>query len=420
MVTPMQPDVVVVGGGVIGLSIAWEAAAAGMSVTLADPRPGRGAGWAAAGMLAPAGEAHFGEDALTMLNVAAARAWPSFAHTLQESSGRSVHYVDDGTLLIAVDASDRAASDDLLAHQLALGLDARRLSAAECRTAEPLLAPGIRGGADLSEDHQVDNRSVLEALVAACAAEGVTVVEEEVSKVEVGDGCVTGVVLAGGHRCHAGAVVVAAGCHSGQLPGIPNPFLPPVRPVKGLTLRLRAGAGVPTLARTVRGLVHGRSCYLVPRKDGSLVVGATVEEKGFDLSVQAGSVGDLLNDARMLIPTLAEYELFDTTTGLRPGSPDNAPIVGVTGLGGLLMATGHYRNGFLLAPLTADEVVRLLGEMLGGRSLEGRESAPSSWPGSFSPFTPARFMPAVGAEAGGGWQPRTPLLQVPDASTVSQ
>jgi glycine/D-amino acid oxidase-like deaminating enzyme len=373
VVTPMQPDVVVVGGGVIGLSIAWEAAAAGMSVTLADPQPGRGAGWAAAGMLAPAGEAHFGEDALTMLNVVAARAWPSFAHTLQESSGRSVHYVDDGTLLIAVDASDRAASDDLLAHQLALGLEARRLSAAECRTAEPLLAPGIRGGADLSEDHQVDNRSVLEALVVACAVEGVTVVEEEVSRVEVQDGCVTGVVLADGRRCQAGAVVVAAGSHSGQLPGIPDPFLPPVRPVKGLTLRLRAGAGVPTLART--------------------------------------------------------------TTGLRPGSPDNAPIVGVAGLGGLLMATGHYRNGFLLAPLTADEVVRLLGETLNGRELNGRElngreldgrelngreSADTGWPGRFSPFTPSRFVPAAQTSATGSSKVRTPPLHAPDVSGVSR
>jgi glycine oxidase len=418
----MQSDVVVVGGGVIGLSIAWEAAVAGMSVTVADPRPGRGAGWAAAGMLAPTGEAHFGEDALTMLNVVAARAWPSFAHTLQESSGRSVQYVDDGTLLIAVDASDRAASDDLLAHQLALGLEAHRLSAAECRTAEPLLAPGIRGGADLSEDHQVDNRSVLEALVAACGMEGVTVVAEQVSRVEVQDGCATGVVLADGRRCQAGAVVVAAGSHSGQLPGIPDSFLPPVRPVKGLTLRLRASAGVPTLARTVRGLVHGRSCYLVPRKDGSLVVGATVEEKGFDLSVQAGSVGDLLNDARMLVPTLAEYELFDTTTGLRPGSPDNAPIVGVTGLGGLLMATGHYRNGFLLAPLTADEVVRLLGEMLDGGGSTGGEGTDTGWPGRFSPFTPGRFTPAPPnrAAATGGSDLRTPPLQAPDVSRVSR
>jgi glycine oxidase len=427
-----QPDVVVVGGGVIGLSIAWEAAAAGMAVGLADPLPGRGAGWAAAGMLAPAGEAHFGEDALTMLNVAAARAWPSFARALEEASGRSVGYIDDGTLLIAVDASDRAASDDLLGHQLALGLDARRLSAAECRASEPLLAPGIRGGADLSEDHQVDNRRVLGALQAACTAGGVTVVEEGVAAVEVRHGRVAGVTLSGGGRWAAGAVVVAAGCHSGQLQGVPGVFLPPVRPVKGLTLRLRATEGVPRLARTVRGLVHGRNCYLVPRRDGSVVVGATVEEKGFDLSVQAGAVGDLLNDARRLVPCLEEYELFDSTTGLRPGSPDNAPIVGPTGLGGLIMATGHYRNGFLLAPLTATEVVRLLTgpaaggahghEGLGGGAGAPRPAGDGAGPsGGFTPFGPGRFAPPRPPSEGAGdpgW--RAAALDAPGRSRVSR
>ena len=155
-------------------------------------------------------------------------------------------------------------------------------------------------------------------------------------------------------------MVVAAGCRSGQLGGVPDRVLPPVRPVKGLTLRLRAPDHLPALRRTVRGLVHGRSCYLVPRENRTVVIGATVEEKGFDLSVSAGAVGDLLDDARRLVPSLEEYELVDTTTGLRPGSPDNAPIVGSTDIPGLVIATGHYRNGFLLAPATAHEVVGLL------------------------------------------------------------
>ena len=155
-------------------------------------------------------------------------------------------------------------------------------------------------------------------------------------------------------------VVVAAGCRSGQLHGVPDRVLPPVRPVKGLTLRLRVPEDFPALRRTVRGLVHGRSCYLVPRENRTVVVGATVEEKGFDLTVSAGAVGDLLDDARRLVPSLEEYELVDTTTGLRPGSPDNAPIVGATDIPGLVVATGHYRNGFLLAPATAHEVVGLL------------------------------------------------------------
>ena len=258
------------------------------------------------------------------------------------------------------------------------------------------MAPGIRGGADLAEDHQVDNRRVLDALVGACRAGGVTVIEEEVEAVEIAGGgvagAVTGVVVRNVGFRAAGTVVLAAGCRSGLLGGIPDRLLPPVRPVKGLTLRLQAPNGVPGLARTVRGLIHGRNCYLVPRVDGSVVVGATVEEKGFDLAVQAGAVGDLLDDARRLVPVLEEYELVDTTTGLRPGSPDNAPMVGATEVRGLVVATGHYRNGFLLAPLTAGEVVGVIA---------GRTSAPCGATGPFAPFGPDRFAPGARPTGGG-------------------
>jgi glycine oxidase len=188
----------------------------------------------------------------------------------------------------------------------------------------------------------------------------VSFVDDEVAEVTTDAGGVSGVVLRRGGRLGSSIVVLAAGCRSGQVGGVPDALRPPVRPVKGLTLRLAAPEGAPRLARSVRGLVHGRNCYLVPRPDGTVVVGATVEEKGFDLSVQVGPVVDLLDDARRLVPALDEYGLRETTTGLRPGSPDNAPIVGWTGLDGLLVATGHYRNGILLAPITADEVVRLL------------------------------------------------------------
>jgi glycine oxidase len=384
MTTLAPHDVVVVGGGVIGLAVAWEAARAGMAVTVADPLPGRGATWAAAGMLAPVGEANFGEDRLAALNLAAVRVWPAFARSLEEASGRSIHFVDDGTLLVAVDPSDRAATDDVLAYRATLGFSPRRLTAAQCRASEPLLSPGIRGGADLAEDHQVDNRRLVDALVGACRAQGVAFVGEEVTEVEIRAGRVTAVVLADHGRRAAGAVVVAAGCRSGRLGGVPDGALPPVRPVKGLTLRLRVPDGVPTLRRTVRGLVHGRNCYLVPRPDRAVVVGASVEEKGFDLSVQAGVVGDLLDDARRLVPSLEEYELVETTTGLRPGSPDNGPIVGTTGIPGLVMATGHYRNGILLAPLTATEVTRVLN---GGRALGGAADQRRV----FAPFGPDRF-----------------------------
>jgi len=388
-------DAVVVGGGVIGLSIAWRAAAGGMAVTVVDPDPGRGASWAAAGMLAPVGEAHFGEEALTALNVEAAQAWPGFARALEAASGQEVGYQATGTLLVALDPSDLASTDDVLRFHLEHGRSARRLSTRECRAQEPLLAPGVRGGAELAGDHQVDNRLVVEALIAACRASRVSFVEDEVAAVDITGGRLAGVLLRGGGACATGTVVVAAGCRSGQLDGLTQSTRPPVRPVKGLTLRLRGGPDRPSLRRTVRGLVHGRSCYLVPRRNGTVVVGATVEEKGFDLTVQVGAVGDLLDDARRLVPALDEYELFDTTAGLRPGSPDNAPIVGTTDLPGLIVATGHYRNGILLAPVTADEVAGILlgGTATGaGRPADTDASGPT---GAFAPFRPDRFAPAV-------------------------
>ncbi len=378
-------DAVVVGGGIIGLAVAWAAAGAGLDVTVVDPAPARGATWAAAGMLAPVAEAHFGEEALSALNLAAVQAWPGFAARLEAASGQLVHFRADGTLLVAGDPSDRAATDRVLAFHRAVGLAAERLGARACREAEPLLAPGISGGADLPDDHQVDNRATATALLAACRAGGVTFVADEVEHVDVADGRARGVVLAGGGRLGARAVVVAAGSRSGDLGGLPDDSRPPVRPVRGVTVRLRAPAGVLRLRRTVRALVHGRSCYLVPRDDGGLVVGATMEERGTDGSVPLGGLIDLLDDARRVVPALDEYTVVETTSGLRPGSPDNGPVVGATATAGLVVATGHFRNGILLAPLTADEVVR---------TLVGRGAHDE---GPFAAFRPDRFEVAPAA-----------------------
>jgi glycine oxidase len=379
-------DVVVVGGGVIGLSIAWRAAGAGLAVAVVDPRPGHGATWAAAGMLGPVGEAHFGEDALARANMAAARRWPDFARDLETFSDRTVGYRRSGTVLAAMDPSDRGVVDDVLGYQLSLGLSPRRLSSRECRELEPLLAPGIAGGAEFSDDHQVDNRLLVDALLIAGRHAGVTMVTDDVAAVASAAGRATGVILGRGNPIDAGAVVIAAGCWSGQLGGVPEPLLPPVRPVKGMTVRTRASSGTPRLGRIVRGLVHGRTCYLVPRQDGTVVIGATVEEKGFDLTVQVGSVHDLLRDARTIIPALDEYELVETSTGLRPGSPDNAPLIGSTTMEGLIMATGHYRNGILLAPVTADAVVALLADQ--------------PVPEFLLPFGPDRFATPAGVGSG--------------------
>jgi glycine oxidase len=376
-------DAVVVGGGVIGLAIAWRAAQAGMAVTVVDERPGRGASWAAAGMLAPVTEVHYGERPLLALNLAAAAGWPSFAVEVEEASGRPVGYTAVGTLAVARDADDNAALEDLYQFQLRCGLEVERLRSRECRQLEPGLHPGIRGGVLAAGDHQVDNRALVEALLAACERAGARMVAGRVTELAAEGDRVTGVVLGDGERLAAGAVVLAAGCWSGGLGGVAAEALPPVRPVKGQLLYLRGPATEPLCSRNVRGL----EVYVVPRGDGRVVVGATVEEQGFDTRVTAGAVHDLLRAALELLPDVAELELLETVCGLRPGSPDNAPMIGPAGPEGLVVATGHYRNGILLTPVTADAVAELLAS--------GRV------PEAIAPFAPGRFAGGVPATPAG-------------------
>lgn len=360
-------DVVVVGGGIIGLSIAWRAAGAGMKVVVCDPSPGRGATWAAAGMLAPVTEAQIGEEEIISMNLAAAARWPSFARELEDVAGTRVGYEASGTLVVAVDASDMAVVERIVAFHATRGLRSTRLSASECRSVVGELAPGIRGGARSPDDHQVDNRLVAGALEMAVKAVGAEVVASSVSEVTItragqaaGSGMATGVSLDDGREIRAGAVVVASGCWTPRLRGIPDGVLPPVRPVKGHILRLRGNETRRMFGVNVRGMVHGNYVYIVPRADGTLVVGATVEEMGYDTRVQAGAVYNLLRDAKDVVPGIAELELYECWAGLRPGSPDNGPFVGWTRIEGLAVATGHYRNGILLAPITADAVCDVL------------------------------------------------------------
>ena len=396
-----SPDAVVVGGGVIGLGIAWRAALAGMAVTVVDEAPGRGASWAAAGMLAPVTEVHYGERPLLSLNLAAAARWPAFAAEVEEASGLPVGYRPGGTLAVARDADDNAALEDLYQFQLRCGLEVERLRSRECRQLEPGLAPSIRGGILAAGDHQVDNRALVEALLAACQRAGVRMVRARVAELAVEAGRVTGVLLASGgpvpsradgeilagggpvpsradgETLAAGVVVLAAGCWSGGLRGLAAEVLPPVRPVKGQLLYLRGPADQPLCSRNVRGL----EVYVVPRTDGRVVVGATIEEQGFDTTVTAGAVADLLRAALELLPDVAELELAETVVGLRPGSPDNAPMLGPAGPDGLVVATGHYRNGILLTPVTADAIAELL--------VTGRV------PEMIAPFAPGRFTGGV-------------------------
>jgi glycine oxidase len=366
-------DVVVVGGGVIGLGIAWRAAQAGIEVTVVDQAPGRGASWAAAGMLAPETEVHYGEQPLLRLNLAAAASWPEFAAELEAASGQRIGYRRCGTLTVARDADDNAAIDDLYRFQLRCGLQVERLRSRDCRRLEPGLAPGVRGGVLAAGDHQVDNRALVQALLTACRRAGVGLLAGRAAELLAGGERVGGVRLAGGERLAAGTVVLAAGCWSGGLGGLAPGLLPRVRPVKGQLLHLRGPASEPLCQRNVRGL----EVYVVPRADGRVVVGATVEEQGFDTRVTAGAVHDLLRAALELLPDVAELELVETVAGLRPGSPDNAPLLGPAGQDGLVVATGHYRNGILLTPVTAACIAELLAT---GRT-----------PEVIAPFSPGRF-----------------------------
>lgn len=348
-------DVLVVGGGVIGLSIAWRAAQRGLAVTVLDPNPGGGASHYAAGMLAPVTEVHYGEQALLALNLASAGRYPSFVEELEDASGTTVGYRECGTLAVAFDADDKAALNDLHEYQASLGLTSQPLTSRECRALEPLLAPSVRGGLLVDGDHQVDNRRLVDALVTACERAGVEFDRSAASEFVVERDAVVGV-----DRRRASTTVLAAGCWSGDVKGLPTEALPPVRPVKGQILRLRDDVSRPLISRNVRAVVRGRPIYLVPREDGEIVLGATMEELGFDQTVTVGAASELLSDARELLPGVSELALVETSAGLRPGSPDNAPLLGATALPGLAIATGHYRNGILLAPVTADVIAEFL------------------------------------------------------------
>ena len=351
-----SPDVIVVGGGVIGLSIAWKASERGLSVTVVEESPGRGASWAAAGMLAPVTEVHPGEEHVLGLGVASLALYPDFVARLEELTGLSTGYREGGTLMAAATGDDYAALQDVALVQERLGLEVERLKRKDARALEPALTPGLRAAWFAAGDHHIDNRALVEAVTEACKRSSVELVADTVAEVIVSRTRAMGVRLASGAVLDAGALVVAAGAWSGALPGIPDEYRPPVRPVKGQLLYLRGAADEQLLTHNVRGL----DVYIVPRRDGRIVVGATVEERGFDMTVTAGAVYELLRDAFELVPGLSELELVECVAGLRPGSPDNAPMIGATGLDGLFVATGHYRNGILLTPLTAEAMAELL------------------------------------------------------------
>jgi glycine oxidase len=391
-----RADVLVIGGGVIGLSIAWRAAQRGLQVIVADPAPGSGATHAAAGMLTPVAEAAYAEKELFRLGRESLLAYPAFAAELTGLTGEPTGFRQCGTLQVAYDSGDLAVLDELQVLQETLGVATRRLTARESRAAEPMLDPSVRGGLLAEDDGSVDPRLLIRALLAAASAAGARLIRQAAAEITIatgrpggtgqasGTGRAEGAVLADGTLVVARWVVLAAGWQSAAMAGLPDGIAPPLRPVKGQILRLRPtpatlAAGLPPglLARTVRGIVRGSSVYLVPRQSGELVIGATQEELGPDTRVTAGGVWDLLRDARTLVPGITELELAEAVAGLRPGTPDNAPVIGPSSVPGLVFATGHFRAGVLLAPATASIVADYLAT---GRMAD-----------SALPFLPQRF-----------------------------
>lgn len=377
-------DVAIVGGGLIGMAAARYLQREGASVVVIDRGPVEGqASRVAAGMLAPVAEAAYGEERLLAMTLASAAAYPDFIAELESEVDMRTGHMACGALHVALDRDEAAELRRRHDFLTGLGLNAELLGPSACRELEPALAPGFHGGMRVAEEAVVDPRLLLEALRASVATNrdgSVEVRVDEAVELLASGGRATGLRLAGGATVSAGHVVAAAGCWSGKgAQWLPEDLRLPVRPVKGQILELAPRTIGETVAEPIaRGIVASERVYLVPRVDGRMIVGATVEEQGFDTQVTAGGVFELLREGYRSLPELAEMQLLEATVGLRPATPDNVPVIGPDPrLPGLIFATGHYRNGVLLAPLTG----RAVADVVAGRPLDGPIAAAD--PGRF-------------------------------------
>lgn len=366
--------VVIIGGGISGLSVGWYLARAGCPVTIVEcGEAGHGATWAAAGMLAPYIEAEPSEEWLLPLLIASRNDWASFAHELESASGMAVGYRTEGTLVVALNRDDLERLKFQYNFQRQLALPVQWLYGDQVRELEPRLARTVVAGIFSDLDHQVDNRKVALALRAAFLSAGgvlrehtppaeVVILEDQVQGVRLADEMVV-----------AEVVVLASGAWSRNIGGLPDAVRPPVRPIKGQMLAVQ----MPPESPLIQHVVWGQDVYLVPRGDGRLLIGATVEEQGFDTQLTAGGIMRLLQGAQEILPDVCNLSIIEMWAGLRPGSRDDAPILGLTPIRGLVMATGHHRNGILLAPITARSISHLI---LTGKVMD-----------EIAPFTLARF-----------------------------
>lgn len=365
--------VIIVGGGAIGLATGWTLAREGGPVTLFErDRAGRGTSWLAAGMLAPDAEIGFEELELYELSRESLRRWPDFADAVEADSGQDVDYRNDGTLIVADDRDSAESIRRLYEFQQGQGLSVEWLTGEEAREVEPFLAPRLSAAIYAPSDHQVDNRKLLEALRTAFLNEGGTLHEHTPVQAIDPDDERPAVVTEAGDRVEGTQVVVAAGVWSRQIDGIEREERPSVRPVKGQMMELQM-----ELPFGLEHVVRGPDAYLAPKSSGRLLIGATSEEMGFDTDVTAGGLYDLLEGAWEVVPGIYDLPVRDTWAGLRPASRDHAPVLGCAAAPGVIYATGHYRHGILLTPVTAQEVARLI-----------RTGETSRW---LEPFSPRRF-----------------------------
>jgi glycine oxidase len=352
-----KPRVAIIGAGVVGLGIAWRLAGRAAVTVFDRGAAGAGASHAAAGMLAACCEAEPGEETLVALGRDSQARWPAFAEELLRASGIDVESRREGTLMLALTADDQAEICHHLEFQHRLGLPMEWLPAAATRAREPHLAGKIAGSVFSPEDHQVDNRKLVQALRIAAESAGANIREHQpVKEILVRGGRAIGLALEDGTQMPADVVVLAAGAWSRTIGGLPPDRRPPVRPVKGQMLALRMDPAAPLLNH----VLWAPGAYLVPRRDGRLIVGGTVEEKGFDATITVGGLLTLLEAAWRAVPAVEELPVAEIWVGHRPGSRDDAPILGRGPLDGLFYATGHHRNGILLAPVTADAMARLI------------------------------------------------------------
>jgi glycine oxidase len=371
-------DAVFVGGGVIGLASAWRAAQAGARVCVLErAEPPAGATNVAAGMLAPVGELSYGERDLLTMMLASGSLWPDFVAEVEAASGMETGFRTTGAVHVALDRDEAGELRRRHELQQELGLEAEWLTPTRCRDLEPGLTPTFVVGVLAADDASVDPRALALALAAALREAG----GELRTGTEVVDGLWDGERLVGVRTAptasqpsalsnpvgdqrqrvevHADTVVLCNGAWSGQTPWLPAEARPSVRPVKGEVIELRPREGEPIPAERI---IASERIYLVPRTDGRLIAGATQEERGFDTTVTAGGVHELLREAYRVLPDVAEMELVGMVAGLRPGTPDNLPIVGRGAVDGLVLATGHFRNGIMLAPITADAIATILAD----------------------------------------------------------